>query len=445
MELVTLREHANGMSLDEALRIVVSHRNIVDLPAQAKNIRKYVDYKLGGKPQQFNRNNVIDDFSRTAAVISFALDDFVVEHAKLRTPKETMRAMLESQPIFHAWVSISNVAREVFAKIKLEPSYELPHLQGFRQSSRTLVLLERNGTDYLFSIDNNSFTTTHFHLYADDLSQITLVSQSGTVLADFGWSIKNNRGFAGFSFYVGSYGANPYSITRYASYHTDSAKFAHFANVIDLFEARHNNDAAFLSMFENDAERMGFLSEARAFFKDTFPALAFNTGDGDEENSLDTVVGETKPKEINELACIDDEFEVELEALLLQEENRIRELRAKKKQQGSKSARGRSGRGRETVVQQDSRKMEREIEEARENVRSKVEKGRMKFRKIKSLINETITSKRVACRQQGSHIVLEAEGHNSITVVKLHGRRKTLSLNEVKDLIDHVATMNSIK
>lgn len=407
-------------------------------------------FKMHGDIKPELSPKLVAKITQIAMFVHIYFDNYLsaaLTHGTL-TKAESVSA-LKSLPAYSAWLAFSKAAHAALRKYKIVPEVENPFLQIFKfldgdGPEKMLIIFCKDGNYLTAGSFSNIFTHQAFLDVYPDGSQVDVLLDHGKVINAQGLYLTKSRfGTAMITMYSGLYGFYPYSIAKNSYYPVQS-----FEDYCAEFGIPYSGTAAFVPFYEDEAERIGFLLEARAWFLEAFPCLAITSEAEDPSAKSDREPELESPEE--------QELQQEIEQLMLQEEQRIKELQAAKqaeKQQPTKRGGrgGRGGRGAHAArgVSQTNATEETKVlvAEAREDVVKRVNKGRVKFRKVKPLIGKLLTTTKIECRRAGSHIALARDGYAPISVVDVHKRKrdKTLSVGEVETMLSRVHELASTK
>lgn len=276
-----------------------------------------------------------------------------------------------------------------------------------------------------------------------NLSQLEAISLNDRPVTDYGFFVENRSNIPIISVYSGQFGAYPYSRSQYAACIL-TEDFDSFSTKYKALIAKDGR-FAFISLFSNEAEKIGFGAE-------------FTDWLAEETKSDFPLLGAPKPMLLIESAPISEkESAVVEESELEAEKRRLIELewaslaskkapskklpvkKKKKKPAPKKKA------GPQAIFADEGFDEKKLRGELAAQVEKSIGAGRVKFRKVAGIVSHLLKSQKInlnsspiEAKQHGSHITLHRPGAKPVTLVKLHGKKNTLSINEAHKTFDDI-------
>lgn len=452
-------EFADDITGPQALTILVDH-SVLDKVDSHKLLARLKRSLADGADAVPSTKELVADLTTVTGLIKVFLDNRMVAHRTKNNleafSKEAAIAVASSSPVYQAWLAFGTAAKRALDRSSLQPT-------------TTIVADDKVTTLEIYTVTNNKknaylaiitspdrclisclATTTSTALYVDYLpavyatiDQYTLLYHGATIISSAGLIVEK-KSFPQFNLFdrpkllqfAGKFGASPFATAQNNLLLVEGS----FEAICSSYDAVVSNNLAFIEFYKTAAERIGFLLEA----KNNWATLFYD--DAQMLTSTNELLIEDNATELYEEA---DELTAEIAELIAQEEQCIKDLQAKKKiAKQTTTKRGRGGRHGARGGHANTTAPIATIttlQEATATINAQINQGRMKFRKIKPLINDIVKAAKINCRQVGSHIVLERDGFSPITVVKQHKRDKSLSIGEVNNLLDSIQTLASQK
>ncbi|MCA9508905.1 MAG: type II toxin-antitoxin system HicA family toxin [Myxococcales bacterium] len=408
------------------------------------------------------KHDVMQFLKASFCYLQACIEQHINEQEFLMMSKQKTQAILNNLNEYKAWLKLNRGAVALFKNISIIKNdlSNQPIVISDRELAFSLIILQTDGLvlTSLGKINDNICSMPFF--YANDLGfQSHVIFSFEKCLSSFGFHVKNKNQIPSISLYSGAFSSNPFSLSRLSltMARNKDENFQEFCK--NYCQNLYSDSAGFIPLFENEEEKHGFLAEFYNYLLEKFKLTGFiRDSDVTYEDRIMLPDFNTQSKEdyqhaeaVQEQECNSKQEE---ETFLQYRTTQILEIRksVRKKRddlfnqqiKNKHSAKKKYKKKRQKKTGQDNEnqlRFKQEIENEEKTFLDRVNKGRIKFRKVKTLIGRLLKEEKILLEstQNGSHIQLtNFSTKEKICVVKLHGKKNSLAPKQVEQILQSI-------